>query len=49
MCGTALYADMIAPGTVDRMILDAYKTTSDLIATLMDRPELLAITNDEET
>jgi hypothetical protein len=48
MCGTALYADMVAPGTVDRLALESFKVTEDLIATLMQRPELIPILNDEE-
>jgi hypothetical protein len=47
MCGTALYADMVAHGTVDRMVLDSYKVTEDLIANLMRRPELIPILNED--
>lgn len=47
MRGTALYADCVAPGTVDRMILDSFKATEDLIETLMRRPELVPILNED--
>lgn len=48
MAGTALYVDMIAPGTVDRQILDSYKSTEDLIASIMRRPELIPVLGDED-
>lgn len=47
MRGTALYLDMVAPNTVDRMILASYKKTEDLIAAIMSRPELITTLNDE--
>lgn len=47
MCGTALNIDMIAPNTVDRMILASYKKTENLISALMSRPELIPTLNDE--
>lgn len=47
MCGTALNVDMIAPNTVDRLILASYKKTEDLIRSIMARPELVPVLNDE--
>lgn len=47
MCGTALNVDMIAPGTVDRMILASYRKTEDLIKSIMSRPELVQTLNDD--
>lgn len=47
MCGTALNVDMIAPGTVDKMILASYKKTEDLIRSLMSRPELITTLNSD--
>lgn len=46
MRGTAMYVSMIAEGTVDRMVMDAYKQTEDLIETLMRRPELIPMLGD---
>lgn len=48
MGGTALYVDMVAAGTVDRQILDSYKSTEDLIASIMRRPELIPVLGDED-
>lgn len=48
MCGTALNIDMIAPNTVDRLILTSYKKTEDLIASIMSRPELVPILGVED-
>lgn len=47
MCGTALYADMVVSGTVDELPLAAFKTTADLIQTLMDRPEMIPYLNED--
>lgn len=47
MCGTALNVDMIAPNTVDRMILASYKKTEDLIGAIMRRPEMVQTLNDD--
>lgn len=38
---------MIAPGTVDRMILQSYKKTEELIGSIMSRPELVPVLNEE--
>jgi hypothetical protein len=47
MRGTAWYGDMIAPGTVDRMILNSYKETEELIESVMRRPELVPTLNED--
>jgi hypothetical protein len=43
MVGNASYTDMVVPNSVDRMILNSYQTTADLIAAVMSRPELIPI------
>lgn len=47
MRGTAWYGDMVAPKTVDQMILDSYKKTEELISSVMSRPELLPVLNED--
>lgn len=47
MMGTALNVDMVAPGTVDRLLLQSYKKTEDLIRAIMSRPELVTTLNDD--
>jgi hypothetical protein len=48
MCGTALNVDMVAgpPQTVDRLVLESYKTTASLIEMVTRRPELLVTGNE---
>lgn len=47
MSTPSLYVDMVVPNSVDRMILQSYEKTEDLIRGVMDRPELLATLNEE--
>ncbi len=47
MRGTAWYGDMVAAGTVDRTALASYKSTEDLIKSIMQRPELVPILNEK--
>ena len=43
MKGNASYTDMVVPRSVDRMILDSYKETADLIASVMSHPDMIPI------
>ena len=47
MSTPSLYVDMVVPNSVDRMILQSYTKTEDLIRDVMARPELLPVLSEE--
>lgn len=47
MTTSSLIVDMVVPNSVDRMILDSYEKTGNLVQSLMDRPEMIPVLSDE--